>query len=200
VVTPARSSSAQSSTRDKLIDAAFRVVARDGLEAASVKTIAAEAEVAPGLVHYHFPNKEAVLVAALRRGLADYVARESERRARLKPQDQVRAFFAAARGSAKAERDFFKVRLALAARALTSPELAAVMAEVNAAAVAQTAAVFAAAAGRNQPADSDRALASTLKAAFDGVMLSWIADPSFPIDQAGDVLERAATAWMSVEH
>ena len=195
-MTPAKPSTAQPSTRDKLIDAAFRVVARDGLEAASVKTIAAEAAVAPGLVHYHFPNKEAVLVAALRRGLDGYVARESARRARLRPEEQVRAFFAEARGSAEAERDFFKVRLALAARALTSPDLAVVMAEVNAAAVAQTATVFAAAAARGEPTPRDRALAATLKAAFDGIMLSWIADPGFPIDEAGDVLERAAEAWL----
>lgn len=191
---------APATTRDKLIDAAFRVVARDGLEAASVKTIAAEAGVAPGLLHYHFPTKEAVLVAALRRGLAAYVAREEARRARLSRAEQLDGFFAAARESAAAERDFFKVRLALAARALTSAELATVMAEVNAQAVAQTALVFAAARGATAADARDLQLAATLKAAFDGIMLSWIADPSFPIDDAAEVLGRAARAWGDIPH
>jgi TetR/AcrR family transcriptional repressor of bet genes len=149
VVTSSAATSAPASTRDKLIDAAFRVVARDGLEAASVKTIAAEAGVASGLLHYHFPTKEAVLVAALRRGLDAYVVREEARRARLSQSGQLDGFFAAARESAAAEREFFKVRLALAARALTSAELATVMAEVNAEAVAQTALAFAAARGED---------------------------------------------------
>jgi AcrR family transcriptional regulator len=195
VVSTAATPDGARSTRDKLIDAAFRVVARDGLEAASVKTIAAEAGVAPGLVHYHFPTKEAVLVAALRRGLDGYVTREGERRARLAPAEQIDGFLAAARGSAAAERDFFKVRLALAARALTSPELAEVMADVNGQAVAQTALVFAAARGAAEASARDLHLAATIKAAFDGIMLTWIADPRFPIDEAAEILGDAVRKW-----
>lgn len=185
------------STRDRLIDAAFRVVAREGLEAASVKVIAAEAGVTPGLVHYHFATKEAVLEAALRRGLDDYLARNRERRLATLPHRQFEAFFAAARDAIQPDRDFFKVRLALAARAMTDPPLARVMADINLTANEEVALVFAAARGEAAASAPDLALAATLKAAFDGIMLAWINDPSFPIHTSGDIIEQAAAMWVS---
>lgn len=186
---------ATGSTRDRLVSAAFRVVARDGLEAASVKVIAAEAGVTPGLVHYHFATKEAVLAAALEQGLADYLARNQARRAVTPPHRQIEAFFAASRAAIQPDRDFFKVRLALAAKAMTDAALAGQMAAINHAAIDEVGRVFAAARGQDDPSPDDLALAATLKAAFDGVMLAWINDPAFPIATAGDVLERAASAW-----
>lgn len=185
------------STRDRLIDAAFRVVARDGLEAASVKVIAAEAGVTPGLVHYHFAAKEAMLEAALYRGLEDYLARNRARRMATLAHQQIEAFFAAARDAIQPDRDFFKVRLALAARAMTDPGLADAMAAINTAAVKEVALVFAAARGRSEAEDPDLALAATLKAAFDGIMLAWINDPAFPIATAGEILEQAAAMWVN---
>lgn len=56
----------QGGSRERLIQAAVQVVARDGLEKASVKAIAAEAGIAPGLMHYHFPDK--ILAASTARG------------------------------------------------------------------------------------------------------------------------------------
>lgn len=190
--------SSGATTRDRLIDAAFRVVARDGLEAASVKIVAAEAGVTPGLVHYHFPNKDKMIEAALRRGLEDYLARGQRRRETTPPHDQIRAFFDSARATFAPDRDFFKVRLALAARAMTQPDLAVIITDINAAAVREVALVFAAATGRAVPSDRDIALAATLKAAFDGIMLAWINDPTFPIAAAGEILEQAASAWVNV--
>ncbi|WP_374125696.1 MULTISPECIES: TetR/AcrR family transcriptional regulator [unclassified Sphingomonas] len=194
MVTPTMSIAAipsATSTRDRLIDAAFRVVAREGLEAASVKVIAAEAGVTSGLVHYHFATKEAMLEAALHRGLEDYLARNRDRRLATPPHKQIEAFFAAAREAIQPDRDFFKVRLALAARAMTDPALASAMGAINRAAIEEVALVFAAARGETIAETSDLAIAATLKAAFDGIMLAWINDPQFPIDTAGDILEQA---------
>src|SRR5215831_7655704 len=52
-------------TRKRIIEAAERVLARDGYAATSVKDIAAEAGVAPGLVHYYFKTKDELVVAAV---------------------------------------------------------------------------------------------------------------------------------------
>jgi AcrR family transcriptional regulator len=52
-------------TRKRIIEAAVRVLARDGYAATSVKDIAAEAGVAPGLVHYYFKTKEELVAAAV---------------------------------------------------------------------------------------------------------------------------------------
>jgi TetR/AcrR family transcriptional repressor of bet genes len=57
-----------SETRRREITDALRVVmARKGYEGASVADVAAQARLAPGLVHYHFKNKLEVLLALLDR-------------------------------------------------------------------------------------------------------------------------------------
>lgn len=185
------------STRERLIGAAFVVVAREGLEAASVKVLAAEAGVTPGLLHYHFPTKDALLEAALRQALEGYLLRVRTWRATAAPEDQVSAFFAEARQAVTTDADFFRVRLAFAARALAHPGLAAVMRELNAHAVAETALTFAAADGRDTASVRDLQLAATLKAAFDGLMLAWLADPAFPMDTAGQILADTAQRWIA---
>ncbi|OYY72290.1 TetR/AcrR family transcriptional regulator [Sphingomonas sp. 28-63-12] len=193
---PAASNPSPPSTRDRLIDAAFRVVARDGLEAASVKLIATEAGVTTGLVHYHFASKEAMLEAALHRGLQAYLERNRGRRAATPAHQQIEAFFAAAGAAVEPDRDFFKLRLALAARAMTQPALAGAIQAINKAAIDEVALVFAASRGAAEATPRDLALAATLKAAFDGIMLAWINDPQFPIVAAGQILEQAATLWV----
>ena len=55
-------------TKDRIIDAAYRALVRQGYHETSMKDIAAEAGVAPGLAHYYFETKEDLLVAAIERG------------------------------------------------------------------------------------------------------------------------------------
>src|SRR5216683_2405650 len=57
-------------TRERIVAAAFRSLAEHGYEAATVKDIAREAGVAPGLVHYYFETKEELLLAAIAYGCA----------------------------------------------------------------------------------------------------------------------------------
>jgi AcrR family transcriptional regulator len=185
------------STRQKLIAGAFAVVAREGLDGASVKTIAAQAGVAPGLLHYHFPTKEALLVAALQQGLSDYLDQVRTTRLSVAADHQISAFFDAARTRVFADRDLFKVRLAFAAKAMTDPGLSPQISAITSAAIDEIALVMAAACGRTEPLESDVALAATLKGGFDGLMLAWLNDPDFPIERAGDVLQVAARAWLA---
>jgi len=185
------------STRERLIAAAFRVVAREGLEAASVKAIAADAGLTPGLLHYHFPTKAALLEAVLRAALANYLEVSRRRREATAPDDQIASYFRWARASLAVERDFFKVRLAFAAAALTNPELAAVLRDLNAAAAGETALMLAAARSETTPTARDREIGGLLKALTDGVMLSWLSDPDFPIDAAADDVEQAVMGWIA---
>ncbi|XXX81992.1 TetR/AcrR family transcriptional regulator [Sorangium sp. So ce134] len=53
--------------RTHLMDAALRVFARHGYEGSSVRDIAAEAQVASGLLYHYFPSKQAVLQALFER-------------------------------------------------------------------------------------------------------------------------------------
>ena len=52
-------------TRDRILEAAFSVLSRQGYENTSIKDIAEEAGVAQGLIHYHFKSKEQLVLSVL---------------------------------------------------------------------------------------------------------------------------------------
>src|SRR5713226_5957799 len=54
-----------SENREKILQAAFAVLSRQGYENASIKDIAEEAGVAQGLVHYYFKSKQQLVIAVL---------------------------------------------------------------------------------------------------------------------------------------
>ncbi|WP_255261141.1 TetR/AcrR family transcriptional regulator [Bacillus thuringiensis] len=47
--------------RQRIIDASYKVFASKGYTNASIKDIAKEADITPGLNHYYFKNKEELL-------------------------------------------------------------------------------------------------------------------------------------------
>lgn len=59
---PGLSPSAQQRAQ-QIVDAAGRVMARKGFSGTTMKDIAAEAGIAPGLIHYYFDSKEDLLLA-----------------------------------------------------------------------------------------------------------------------------------------
>lgn len=65
-------------------------------------------------MHFHFVTKEAMIAAALERSVADFHAREEERRANLSSAAQSSAFLADGRAAIDEEREFYTGRLALA--------------------------------------------------------------------------------------
>lgn len=52
---------------DRIADSAITVIARDGLDALSIRRVAAEAGVAIGTVQYHYPTRAELVLAALHR-------------------------------------------------------------------------------------------------------------------------------------
>lgn len=59
----------QESKYDSLLDAAELIVCRDGSSKLTLDAVAAEAGVSKGGLLYHFPNKEALIIAMVRRML-----------------------------------------------------------------------------------------------------------------------------------
>jgi AcrR family transcriptional regulator len=51
--------------RERLLDAAVRLIAREGIDNVRIARIATEAGVSAGLVHYHFASRDALLEEAL---------------------------------------------------------------------------------------------------------------------------------------
>jgi len=66
-------------TRDKLLDAAARALAEDGVAGVSARTVAARAEVNQALVFYHFGSVSGLLDAAVRRSVDLAVASYQDR-------------------------------------------------------------------------------------------------------------------------
>ncbi|MEO3977085.1 TetR family transcriptional regulator [Streptomyces sp. CAU 1734] len=60
--------------RERIIDAALRVIGRDGIGGLSHRTVAAEADVPLGSTTYHFASLDELLTAALRRTNANFVS------------------------------------------------------------------------------------------------------------------------------
>jgi len=58
------------STKDRILDSAERLFARDGFEATSLRAITAEANVNLAAVNYHFQSKDALLHAVIGRRMA----------------------------------------------------------------------------------------------------------------------------------
>ena len=60
----ARSSNTEA-RRAEITGALLAVIARHGYEKATIQAIAAQARLAPGLIHYHFKNKQEILVSLI---------------------------------------------------------------------------------------------------------------------------------------
>ncbi len=54
------------SRRAEIVNAMLHVMARQGYERATIQAIAQEAGLAPGLIHYHFKNKQEILVSLVK--------------------------------------------------------------------------------------------------------------------------------------
>src|SRR3974390_432059 len=58
-----RSQSRSLTTRDSILSTALSLFRRDGLDAATMRDIAKQADIALGAAYYYFPSKEAILQA-----------------------------------------------------------------------------------------------------------------------------------------
>lgn len=179
-----RSAPQPADTRTRLVDAVLVVVARDGLGEANVKAIAQEAGVTPGLLHYHFASKDELLFSAVEHAGAEYVVALDDLIARHEPAALFDAYLAFASDALHDHRPLFSLRLALAVRAIHEPVIAERLAAGDAAIAARLAQVLARHAGRKAPSGEDQVRARMIKAAFEGLMLSWLSRPGFPMESA----------------
>lgn len=66
--------------RDQILTAALKVAARDRLDQLTVRRVASEAGLSPGLVFFHFGSKEGLLVALLDRLIAELIPADTGER------------------------------------------------------------------------------------------------------------------------
>jgi AcrR family transcriptional regulator len=109
--------------RAELADAAARVIARAGVDAASMREIAAEAGWTTGTLVHYFANKHELLDFTLRASIERRSARRSER-ADLSPADALQATLASALPTDDDTRVHWIVTVALAGAAASDEMLA----------------------------------------------------------------------------
>jgi AcrR family transcriptional regulator len=165
--------------RAELIAAASRVIARHGIAAATTRRIAEEAGVPPGLVHYWFSGKDELLEAVIADTLGEIEAAVGVSRAAATPHDDPAAplqeqLLAAFGTVASDDRGRQVAMYEMTTWALRKPDLAPV-ARRQYESYRQLAADGLAAAGIDVAGDP--ALVQLVAALFDGLTLSWLADP-----------------------
>jgi TetR/AcrR family transcriptional regulator, transcriptional repressor of bet genes len=111
--------------REQIVDALQAEMATAGFSRATTKSIAERAGLAPGLVHYHFKDKETILHALVERLIAQADARyETLSATTACPADRLRAYIDARVGAgATAEAEQVSVWVALMADAMAIPSV-----------------------------------------------------------------------------
>ncbi len=170
--------------RTHLMDAALRAFAQRGYEGASVRDIAAEAQVAPGLIYHYFPSKQAILEALFERSAGAVMAAFAEVAEIAGPREKLGALLRVSARLVRADLDFWRVSYGVRFQHAVIAGLAEGIA-ANAALYREMFTAMLAEIGR--PAPETEAL--LLFAALDGVFQHFILAPeTYPLDAVIDRL------------
>jgi AcrR family transcriptional regulator len=192
-------------TKDRIVEAAYRTLLKHGYHQTSMKDIAAEAGVAPGLAHYYFATKEDLLVAAIEQAckpaLEAWEAAGISQSAPM-PEDAdpiafARAGFELSKRELREDPGLFLLTFDMFGVGLHNPKIAAAVRsfiEDRRAFIARiTQAVIAGMAER--PTASAPAIAAALWGSLHGIYLQKLMDPDFDADAAIDALSEMAISF-----
>ena len=192
-------------TKERIVDAAYRALVKQGYHETSMKDIAAEAGVAPGLAHYYFATKEDLLVAAIERACQPVM--EAWRQAGMNltgplPEDAdpmvvARMGFELAKEELRTYRGLFLLTFDMFGVGLHNPKIAAAVRafidERRAFIARITQGVIA---GMNEaPIASADAIAAALWGSLHGIYLQKVMKPDFDAEAAIDALSEMAIAF-----
>jgi AcrR family transcriptional regulator len=192
-------------TKDRIVEAAYQTLVRQGYHDTSMKDIAAEAGVAPGLAHYYFQTKEDLLVAAIEYGCRP--ALEAWEAAGISltgplPEDAdplafARTGFELAKQELRTYAGVFQLTFDMFGVGLHNPKIAAAVRsfiDERRAFIARLAqGVIAGMPAR--PAAPAEAIAAALWGGLHGIYLQKLMDPGFDADAAIDALSEMAIAF-----
>ena len=191
-------------TKERIVDAAYRTLVKRGYHETSMKDIAAEAGVAPGLAHYYFETKEDLLVAAIEHGCEPVLQAWEQAGVDLTgplPEDAqpmlvARAGFELAKQELKTYRGLFLLTFDMFGVGLHNPKIASAVRgfiEERRAFVARiTRGVIA---GMPEPPSaSAEAIAAAIWGSLHGIYLQKVMNPDFDADGAIDALSEMTMA------
>ncbi|WP_223069159.1 TetR/AcrR family transcriptional regulator [Paenibacillus caui] len=175
--------------REKIIEAAYQVLAERGYDEASTKEIARTAGVAQGLIGYYFSSKDLLFAEVFRResekyceSLA-YIKSYGEQQLTL---DGIKSILKVPKSKTADHPALVKLRYELFALGLRNQAVSGSIKETLASKRAHLTSLIEAVS--NLPEEHSRRLAPILLAAFDGLALQRMCDDEFPYDEAYDTL------------
>ena len=185
--------------RAAIVRATIRCLARDGYGRLTMKRVAADAGMTPGILHYYFRDKRAILGRAAATVMADLDRRVAlETRGVRDARGQLRALLRACLKVATESRDFWTVFIELWGEALHDRELARLNRRTYARArrlLADTV-TRGVAAGAFRRAAPDEA-AAVILALIDGLSLQLTFDPALmSLGRAAHLAEEALGAYL----
>lgn len=192
-------------TKERIVAAAYRALVRRGYHDTSMRDIAAEAGVAPGLAHYYFASKEDLLVAAIQHGCEPALRAWEEAGLSLQgqlPEDAdplaiAQLGFDMAKQELRQFSDLFRLTFDMFGVGTHNPRIAAAVREFidkRRAFIARISqGVIAGMADR--PASSAAAIAAATWGSLHGIYLQKVVDPEFDADGAIDALREMVFAF-----
>lgn len=169
--------------RKRIIDAAYKVFASKGYKNASIKDIAKEADVTPGLIHYYFKNKEELLFS-----VQHYVQQRYHRKYEGKDKRDISSAFDTLeeiKSRSEQDPDWYRWRYELYSLGLKNEDI-----QNEVASILKNGRESLSKPLQNLLVEQKDAeeLAGILLACFDGLALQKIVDQDFNIDRAYELL------------
>lgn len=179
--------------RRQIVSALLKVMAERGYDGASITAIAEAAELAPGLIHYHFKSKQEILLEAIHQLVALIQTRfEDFASAARTPEARLRAYIDARLAKAKEdESSAVAAWVIIGAEAVRQAEVKAAYQEAMAAQQSLLEGLLRDYAGESLVPDELRHLTAVLLATMEGVFqLSVSAAGVMPQDYAAKTVMR----------
>ena len=192
-------------TKERIVDAAYRTLVKHGYHETSMKDIAAEAGLAPGLAHYYFETKEDLLVAAIEHGCEPVLRAWEAAGINLSgplPEDAdpmafARLGFELAKAELKTYRGLFLLTFDMFGVGLHNPKIASAVrrfiderrtfiARITQGVIASM---------PEPPVASADAIAAAIWGSLHGIYLQKVTDPQFDAEAAIDALSEMTIAF-----
>lgn len=183
------------SAKERIIAAAFSVLAERGSAEASVKEVARAAGVAPGLVHYYFSNKGELLLEVVREACRAFRADMDRIELPDDGAERTRSLLSWSKAQALERPDWYRLLVELDALALRDPAVAREVSLLKREVRDHVAGLVRAAEPRlGGAADS---FAAVIIYAVDGLVVQYLIDRSFDLDAGFAALESMLIATLS---
>ncbi|KAB2335736.1 TetR/AcrR family transcriptional regulator [Bacillus mesophilum] len=181
----------QNDKRSRLIKAAYKIFSQKGFYNSSIKDIAAEAEITPGLVHYYFKNKEELLFSVQESIQTEYQKQYDDK------QMNVDVALKEIQSRVGADPDWYRFRYELYSLGLKKEEYKEEVSTILESGRRSLA----------QPLEDlyimnkskSEGLSSILLACFDGLAYQKLIDESFDLDESYKILKKMVEKYISAE-